>query len=59
MNDWEKVILTRKMSIKPTISVWLYRAIIGARIEASNDLTFKHADLLYEFKDTLTTNYID
>ncbi|MCM0683685.1 hypothetical protein [Bacteroides sp. B1-V-101] len=57
MNDWEKVILTRKMSIKPTISVWLYRAIIGARIEASNDLTFKHADLLYEFKDTLTTNY--
>ena len=57
VDEREEVVLTRKMSIKPTISEWLYRAIIGAKIEASNDLSFKQADLLYEFKDTLTTNY--
>lgn len=55
----ELAVLTRKMSIKPTISEWLYRGIIGARIEAANDTTFRQADLLYEFKDTLTTNYYE
>lgn len=54
-----KATLTRKMSIKPTISAWLYRAIIGARIEAANEPSFRNADLLYEFKDTLTTNYYE
>ena len=53
----EKVALIRKMSLKPRIFEWSYRAIIGAKIEASNDPSFRQADLLYEFKDTLTTNY--
>ncbi len=55
----EKATLKRKMSIKPRISEWLYRAIVGTRIEAANDLSFAQADLLYEFKDTLTTNYYE
>lgn len=53
----EEGILTRKMSIKPTISEWLYRSIIGARIEASNDPLFKNVDLLFQFNDTLKDNY--
>lgn len=55
----EQAVLKRKMSIKPTISEWLYRGTIGARIEAANEPSFSRADLLYEFKDTLTTNYYE
>ena len=53
----EKVVLKRKMSLKETIAEWTYRAVIGAKIEATNDSSFIHADLLWQFEDTLTTNY--
>ena len=55
----EKAVLTRKMSTKPTISEWLYRATRGARIEAAQEPSFRQADLLYEIKDSLTTNYYE
>ena len=57
IENWEKVVLTRKMSMKPRIFGWSYRAIIGVRIEGANDPSFRQADLLYEFEDTLATNY--
>lgn len=55
----EEAVLKRKMSIKPTISEWLYRSTRGARIEAANDTTFRQADLLYQIKDSFTTNYYE
>lgn len=56
-NNMKNAILKRKMSIKPTISEWLFRGIIGARIEASNNSSFSNSDLLYLFTDTLQSNY--
>lgn len=55
----EAAVLKRKMSFKPTIAIWLRRAITGARIEGSGDASFRQADLLYEFKDSLDTNYCE
>lgn len=53
----EEAILRRKMPQQKTIAEWAYRAVIGAKIEAASDLSFIHADLLWQFEDTLTTNY--
>lgn len=53
----ETAVLKRKMSIKPTISEWLYRGVVGAKIQAGNTPWFNSPELLYEFKDTLNTNY--
>lgn len=58
-NQREHIALTRKMSMSWGINSFLYRAIIGAKIEASNSPSFANADLLYQFKDTLTTNYYE
>lgn len=57
--NMEEAVLKRKMSIKPTISEWLYRGIIGLKIEASDNPSFVNADLLYLFTDTLRTNYYE
>ena len=53
----EEAILRRKMPQQKTIAEWAYRAIIGAKVEAADDLSFMQADLLWQFEDTLTTNY--
>lgn len=53
----EEAILKRKMPQQKTIAEWAYRAIIGAKVEAADDLSFMQADLLWQFEDTLTTNY--
>ena len=53
----ESAVLKRKMSIKPTISAWLYQNVIGSKIEAADNPNFKNCDLLYAFKDTFTTSY--
>lgn len=53
----EEAILKRKMPQQKTIAEWAYRAIIGAKVEAADDLAFMQADLLWQFEDTLTTNY--
>ena len=53
----KKVILKRKMSLMPTIAEFLYRAIIGSKIEVSTDLSFTQPDLVYQFNDTLDYNY--
>lgn len=53
----KEAILRRKMPQQKTIAEWAYRAVIGAKIEAASDLSFIHADLLWQFEDTLTTNY--
>lgn len=58
-HNMKEAILKRKMSIKPTISEWSYRAIIGSKIEASNNPSFVNPDLLYLFTDTLRTNYYE
>lgn len=59
VKSMEKAILKRKMSIKPTISEWLYRGIIDSKIEASKTPSFINADLIYFFRDTLRTNYCE
>ena len=46
IENWEKVVLTRKMSMKPRIFEWSYRAIIGVRIEGANDPSFRQADFV-------------
>ena len=53
----KEAILRRKMPQQKTIAEWAYRAIIGAKVEAADDLSFMQADLLWQFEDTLTTNY--
>lgn len=55
----KKVVLKRKMSLMPTIAEFLYRAIIGSKIEVSTDLSFTRPDLVYQFKDTLDYNYYE
>lgn len=55
----KKVILKRKMSLMPTIAEFLYRAIIGSKIEVSADLSFTRPDLVYQFNDTLDYNYYE
>ena len=53
----ESAMLKRKMSIKPTISAWLYQNVIGSKIEVAGNPNFKNFDLLYAFKDTFTMNH--
>ena len=55
----EEAVLMRKMSMSKGIACWLYRAIIGAKIEASDNPSFAHSDVLYLFEDTLITNYYE
>ena len=43
----------------PTIAEFLYRAIIGSKIEVSADLSFTRPDLVYQFNDTLDYNYYE
>ncbi len=47
------MVLKRKMPLTKRFEERLWRPIIGARIEASNDSKFTHFKKLYEFKDTL------
>lgn len=58
-DETEDVDLYRKMSLIKNYRMFLYNNIIGARIEGSRDSTFKDPELLYEFEDTLRTNYYE
>ncbi|KKB56703.1 discoidin domain-containing protein [Parabacteroides gordonii] len=53
----KNAILKRKMSLVRKIKEGLYLNIIGAKIEGANRLSFANAELLYQFNDTLPTNY--
>lgn len=53
----ENVVLKRKMSLVSSIRSFLYRNLIGARIEGSNTFSFIDPILFYQINDTLTTNY--
>ena len=53
MKMLEKVALTRKMPLKAREKEWLWRCIIGGKLEASEEASFKNPYLLYDFKDTL------
>lgn len=55
----KNVVLKRKMSLVKNVAVFLYREIIGARIEGDTDISFKRLDVLYQFNDTLDTNYYE
>lgn len=50
-------ILKRKLSLVPNTARYLYRNIIGAKIESSSDNSFSNPELLYQITDTLTSNY--
>lgn len=58
-NRMEGALLKRKMSLKQTVAVRLYQAVLGAKIEASQDASFSRPDLLYQFNDTLWGNYFE
>ena len=55
----KKAVLQRKMSLTKAISEFSHRAIIGSKIEGAVEPSFKNADLLYQFNDTLTSNYYE
>lgn len=55
----KRATLTRKMSLIRTIREFLYRNMIGARVEGANDPIFRNACLLYEITDTLRTNQLE
>lgn len=51
--------LKRKMPIFGTYKDFQHRGIIGSKIEASMDRNFSNADVLYQFNDTLRSNYYE
>lgn len=53
----EETVLKRKMPVRHRLKVYLYRGVIGSRLEAANAPSFINADLLYSFVDTFRTNY--
>lgn len=55
----QKVLLKRKMSLIKSIAEFLHRGIIGSKIEGDTDISFRQADILYQFEDTLTSNYYE
>ena len=55
----KNAVLKRKMSLVKNVAVFLYREIIGAKIEGDTDISFKRPDVLYQFNDTLNTNYYE
>lgn len=55
----KRAILQRKMSLFGTYKDFQHRGIIGSRIEASLNRDFSNADLLYQFNDTLKSNYYE
>lgn len=54
-----KAVLKRKMSLGEPIGKFLYRGIIGSKIEGSMDASFEKPDILYQFNDTLDSNYYE
>lgn len=57
-NEVEKVKLYRKFPLRKWTRYHL-AGIVGSKIEASNTLDFKHAELLCQIVDTPKTNYIE
>ena len=55
----EEILLKRKIALRAPIAKLLYRNVIGAKIEVSNSASFAHADLVYQFEDTLKNNYYE
>ena len=55
----KKAVIKRKMSLCSGYKNFPHRGIIGSRIEASLNRDFSNADLLYQFNDTLRTNYCE
>lgn len=52
-----EVILKRKLSLMPAMAEFLYRNIIGSKIESASTPDFLKPRLLYQITDTLTSNY--
>lgn len=57
--DLKKAVLQRKMSLFGPYKDFQHRGIIGSHIEASLNRNFSNADLLYQFNDTLRSNYYE
>lgn len=53
----QRVTLQRKMPLLKNYRSFMHRNIIGASIEATNDLSFDDKQVLWRFNDTLTSNY--
>ena len=45
------------MPLLPRVRKWFYEGILGAKIEASKNISFSAPRTLYEFKDTLDYCY--
>lgn len=54
---YQNLILERKMPLLPRVRKWFYEGILGAKIEASKNISFSAPRTLYEFKDTLDYCY--
>lgn len=52
-----EVVLKRKLSLMPVTARYLYRNIIGSKIESASTSDFLKPKLLYQITDTLTSNY--
>lgn len=55
----KRAIVKRKMSLCGGYKDFPHRGIIGSRIEASLSKDFSNADVLYQFNDTLRSNYCE
>lgn len=58
-SNLKKAVLKRKMSLCGGYRDFQHRGIIGSQIEASLNRNFSNADLLYQFNDTLRSNYYE
>lgn len=57
--NFKNAILKRKMSLCGEFINLQHRGIIGSRIEAALNKDFCDADLIYQFNDTLRSNYYE
>lgn len=55
----KRAIVKRKMSLCGGYKDFPHRGIIGSQIEASLSKDFSNADVLYQFNDTLRSNYCE
>ena len=55
----KQAVLKRKMSLVKTIAEMSYRGIIGSKIEGAVSSSFVNPDSLYQFNDTLISNYYE
>lgn len=58
-NRRTQAVLKRKMPLIRTIREFLYKKMIGARVEGADNPAFRQPRLLYEVTDTLDTNWLE